>query len=187
MPRRALGKARWAPQTGPVRQLQTPVQVFADEEPAPRRRLVAVSRALAQMSVAAGKTASEVVVAKKRKLCKLYKAYNPGAKQRIKTGHKAWDSYLFAASNPGSAQPYGRCIDELTVDPKARVLWEGSRAFPRRRGWKRGQSMLDWAASVAEKAQADGYDIVHFERQSDIGSVVLNPSVIQKRSVWKCD
>ncbi len=118
---------------------------------------------------------------RKRKLCKLYKGYNPGAKQRIRTGHRIWDSYLFAADNPTSAQAYGRCVDELTIDPDARVLWEGSREFPRMGGWKRGQSMLDWAASVAEKAEARGYDIVHFERQTDIGSVVLNPRVITKK------
>ena len=42
------------------------------------------------------------------------------------------------------------------------------------------ENMLEWASRVAKKAMADGYDAVHFNRQTDIGTIVLNEDAVTR-------
>ena len=111
----------------------------------------------------------------------LYRNFNPGDTRQVTTGDKEWDSYLFAASTREAAAPYGSATETIELTPSAKVLYEGSAKFRRSQGWRRGESMLDWAKRVVAKAKTDGYDAVHFERQSDIGTVIINRQAIASR------
>ena len=109
----------------------------------------------------------------------LYRATNPGSTERISTGNKEWDSYLFASDNVESAKPYGSQIETVTLHPSAKVLYEGTAEFRKVVGtWRKGESMLDFASRSAKSAKEQGYDAVHFKRQSDIGTAILNKDAI---------
>lgn len=107
-----------------------------------------------------------------------YRGTNPGATERIRTGAKDWDSYLFAASKPESAKVYGSSIETIKAKPDAKILMEGSREFRSLgkgiNGRNSGLNMLEWADEMARRAKAAGYDAVHFKRQSDIGTPIIN-------------
>jgi hypothetical protein len=98
-----------------------------------------------------------------------YRATNPGNEQRISTGDPAWDSHLFAADNPDAASPYGASVEKITALPDAKILYQGTAAYNR---MARGGATPQAVAAAAREA---GYDAVWFERQSDIGTAILNP------------
>jgi hypothetical protein len=124
-----------------------------------------------------------------------------GDPRRIRTGDQWWDKQLFAATSIDAARPYGDAIQRLTIVPGARILREGTKTFevfarraeeggapvPSRQDlfWARQgrapRNMLEWASRIGQLAAADGWDVLEFQRQSDLGSVILNPSVVAKR------
>ncbi|MCR4302151.1 MAG: PLxRFG domain-containing protein, partial [Sulfuricaulis sp.] len=105
-----------------------------------------------------------------------YRATEPGRTERIKTGDAFWDSHVFASSSEEKARPYGSQIEKITAKPDAKILYEGSREFRSvGKGLTGNMSMLTWASTIAQRAKDAGYDAVHFKRQSDIGTAILNP------------
>lgn len=117
---------------------------------------------------------------KKLKTPKIYfRGTIPGATRRIRTGAEWWDQQLFVARERESALMYGPSIEAITLQPAARVVREGARGLPRHR---RGESLLAYAERAAKKAKELGFDVIEFNRDSDVGTVVLNPRVIAARS-----
>jgi hypothetical protein len=106
---------------------------------------------------------------------------NTGESVRITTGDLWWDSHLFVTAKQEFAEDYGSHIEKLSLRPGAKVLREGTIDFKKMAGRARkNESMLQWASRVAQKAEAEGYDAVHFERQSDIGTIILNESAVNR-------
>lgn len=110
-----------------------------------------------------------------------YRGTNPGDTRRIATGHKQWDGHLFAADSPDSAKMYGSSIEVIEALPSAKILYEGSPEFRKVAGtWRKGENMLAYSSRAAEAAKDAGYDAVWFERQSDIGTAIINPSKFKR-------
>lgn len=112
-----------------------------------------------------------------------YRGTTPGDTRRIKTGNPAHDEHLFVTDQAKNAKWYGEQIEQVDLVPGAKILKEGTREFQKIAGKGRSQSMLDWSSNTITKAKAAGYDVIHFTRQTDIGTVVLNPKAIKSRSV----
>ena len=110
-----------------------------------------------------------------------YRGTEPGRRERIQTGAREWDSYLFVTDTPQGARWYGSSVEVVTLKPSARVLYEGTGAFPRGRGARRNESLLSWSSRVAAEAKTAGWDAVHFERQTDVGTPILNLDAIESR------
>jgi hypothetical protein len=110
-----------------------------------------------------------------------YRGTNPGDTRRISTGNEAWDGHLFASADPESAKMYGSHLTKLEAAPDAKILYEGTGEFVNVAGrWRKGESLLDYSSRAAEAAKAAGYDAVHFKRQGDVGTAILNPSKFSK-------
>jgi hypothetical protein len=104
-----------------------------------------------------------------------FRGENPGDTRRITTGNEAWDSHLFASSNPESAKMYGSHLTKLEAAPDAKILYEGTSDFVKVAGrWRKDESLLDYSNRAAEAAKAAGYDAVHFKRQGDVGTAIIN-------------
>lgn len=103
----------------------------------------------------------------------------PGETKRISTGCEDWDKNLFCAIYEKAASFYGSQIEVIAVKPEAKILVEGTREFNKVIGRpKKMQKILEWCTNGIIKARQHGYDIVEFERQVDIGTVVLNEAVV---------
>lgn len=106
-----------------------------------------------------------------------YRGINPGESKRIKTGNDVWDSYLFACDSPEKAKWYGEKIIIIKAKPSAKILYEKTPEFNKiAKTIKKGKNLLDFSVEVTEKAKKLGYHAVWFERQTDIGTVMMVPS-----------
>lgn len=108
-----------------------------------------------------------------------YRGTVPNETKRIQTGYYDWDKNLFCATTEKSASFYGSQIEIIAVKPEAEILVEGTREFNKVIGRpKKMQKMLEWCINGIIKAKQLGYDIVEFERQTDIGTVIMNETVV---------
>lgn len=99
--------------------------------------------------------------------------------RRIKTGNADWDSHLFVADDPQRARSYGSRLERITAKPEAKILYQGTREFRQLAAGVKG-NLLSWASTITSRAQAAGYDAVWFERQSDVGTAIINPDAFQR-------
>lgn len=104
-----------------------------------------------------------------------YKGYNPGDTRRISTGHPYWDSKLFVSSNPDAARSYGSHLRTFEATPDAKIVYEGTRPFISLAKGLRSMNLLDFSATVVQRAEQAGYDAVWFQRQGDVGTVIIHP------------
>ena len=80
--------------------------------------------------------------------------------------------------NEGDGAFYGPKIEKITLKPEAKVITQGAKGFFKIFGkQKKFQGLLDWCISVIIKAKEQGYDVVEFERQVDVGTVIINQDV----------
>lgn len=108
-----------------------------------------------------------------------YRGTVPGETKRIRTGCDEWDNNLFCSKGEKSASFYGSHIEVIAVKPEAKILTEGTKEFNRIVGRpKKMQKVLEWCTNAIIKAKQQGYDIVEFEKQTDIGTVILNEEVV---------
>lgn len=104
-----------------------------------------------------------------------YRGIQPGDERRIKTGLNSWDDLFFAADNVKSALAYGEKVIKIIAKPDAKILYEGTKEFVlASKGIPRKTNMLTFCNAVAQQAKILGYDAVWFERQTDIGTVIIN-------------
>ena len=104
-----------------------------------------------------------------------YRGYNPDDVRKISTGNKLWDDNLFVSRSKENAMNYGHNIIMFKPKPDARILVEGSKEFRNIiRKPKNHESIFDYYLHVLEKAKQYGYDIIEFERQGDVGTLVIN-------------
>lgn len=110
-----------------------------------------------------------------------YRGTVPGATQRIRTTDATWDSYLFVADNERAARNYGERIQRVTAKPEAKIVYEGTGAFRELAKGLRPQQMrlLEYASTVAKRAQSAGFDAVWFKRQGDVGTAILNRAAFE--------
>lgn len=109
-----------------------------------------------------------------------YRGTEPGETRRISTGDPEWDQYLFITDNPKYARDYGSHIEEIRTKPEAKIIRENSPEWNRVVGKPRGRpySYFDYVKGAVRKAKAAGFDLVHFQKQGDTGTVVLNENAI---------
>ena len=108
-----------------------------------------------------------------------YRGSKKGDKRRIQTGEEEFDSYLFVTDTRKGAEAYGPDVQEVTFKPGARILREGTKEFVRIAGrHRKGESLLDFSARATRLAKEDGYDAVHFKRQTDVGTAIMNPDAV---------
>lgn len=99
--------------------------------------------------------------------------------KRVLTGNKIWDNNLFCSIHEDKAKLYGPNIEQILLKREANVLTEGTKVFnkfmPKH---KANQSLLDWCASVLTEAKALKYHVVEFKRQGDVGTVIMDETMI---------
>lgn len=100
--------------------------------------------------------------------------------RRISTGDPYWDSKLFVADNIESARWYGPDITTYVLKPEAKILVEGSREFKAlAKGLPKRVSLLEFSSAMVRRAEEAGWDAVWFERQTDVGTVIINFDAIE--------
>ena len=107
-----------------------------------------------------------------------YRGEKTGETKRISTGIEGWDDNLFVANNPKSALAYGDNIERVALKKNSKVLVEGSKEYKQLVGNKKYKKPSDEYVAVLGKAKEQGYDVVEFSRQTDIGTVVLNENSV---------
>jgi len=131
----------------------------------------------------AKKTGAQLDREIKDALTRYYRGSNRGDTRRISTGDLTWDAYVFVTDSPEGARTYGTNIEEVLLDPSARILREGTSEFTRVAGrWRKGESLHAFVTRAARQARALGYDVIHFKRQTDVGTAIMNPAVIIGRA-----
>jgi hypothetical protein len=110
-----------------------------------------------------------------------YRGTVPGETKKISTGLDEWDKNLFVTDSVTGAKTYGSSVEKITLKPNAKILKEGEKGWSKAPKWKRNQNMLEWSNSVAKWAKQNNYDGVHFSRQTDIGTIIFNTGIIEKR------
>ena len=104
-----------------------------------------------------------------------YRGTTPGDTRRISTGRPEWDNNLFVSKEERLARFYGKTIEEVVPKPSAKIIMEGTPEFNKIFGRKtKNMFDLDWMIAGITKAKAQGVDIVEFQRQGDVGTVILN-------------
>ena len=117
-----------------------------------------------------------------------YRGTKKGETKRIKTGIDAWDNNLFCLKLEKLAKWYGSNIEIIIAKPEAKVITEGTKEFKKEFGeTKENQSLLDWGVFVITKAKKLGYQIVEFERQGDIGTVIIDKSSVIRNAIIEND
>jgi hypothetical protein len=113
-----------------------------------------------------------------------YRGTNPNSTEKISTGDDAWDANLFVTESREGAKMYGgsnAVVERVTLKPEAKILREGTPEFRKLiRPWRTG-NMLSWASDAVAKAKAAGYDGIHFQRQTDLGTAIWNQDAIEAR------
>ena len=99
-----------------------------------------------------------------------YRGTNKGDKRRIETVFKEAEGLRFVAKNRKSAELYGKDIDTVTAKPDAKILYEGSKDF---KALKHGK-LTDMVDREIKLAKEKGYDAISFNKDSDIGTVIIN-------------
>jgi hypothetical protein len=100
---------------------------------------------------------------------------------RIRTGSNDWDNNLFVSADRSKALLYGKTILTYKLKPETKVLVENSPQFKKIiKKPKHHQNLLEWCTDARNIAKNNGYDVLEFNNQSDIGTVIINrDSVIQ--------
>lgn len=144
----------------PVNQTPVAAPVTVNEVIAPANRVTAPVNHTSQISPAE-KT--------------YYRGTTVGDARKISTGNAVWDNNLFVSKDKELASAYGKNVEIIKPKPDAKILVEGTKDFNKLGIRSRTkESMLDWATRVIVKAKSQGYDIVEFAHQGDVGTVVLN-------------
>lgn len=114
-----------------------------------------------------------------------FKGSTPKDTRRIRTGNEIWDSYFFVADNKKSASLYGSVIKTIKLRDDTRILFENSKEFKkierevnRKNRQKKPFFLLDKYTQISQHAQDEGYHVVHFSNQSDIGTIIMDRNVI---------
>lgn len=101
--------------------------------------------------------------------------------ERSIMGTPEWDNVLFASSNKEDAEMYGDNVYELTADPYARIVYEGTaefkslmKGFGHWRSFSNKLSLADWAEEAVKRARESNYDAVWFKMQSSVGTAIIN-------------
>ena len=83
---------------------------------------------------------------------------------------------------------YGPDIEIVIAKPYARIITEGTSEFKKEFGRKKeSQSLFDWGVFIVAKARALGYHIVEFERQGDVGTVIMDREVVIRNAITEKD
>ena len=115
-----------------------------------------------------------------------YRGTKPDGERSV-SGDRFWDEeVLFAADTKEDAALYAGAkgsIEQITFKPGSRILEEGTKEFVSVAGrWRKGENLLEFASRAAQAAKKAGYDAVHFKRQSDVGTAILNESAVVRSS-----
>ena len=105
-----------------------------------------------------------------------YRGTKPGSSKHISTGDDYWDNRLFMSSSKKLAESYGENIEVIVAKEDAKILYEDTSEFKRVAGRsKTRERYLTYLSRVLRNAENAGYDAVHFKRQGDVGTAVINP------------
>lgn len=104
-----------------------------------------------------------------------YKGTVPNETKRITTGNEFWDNNLFVSKDKALAMAYGNHITIYQMKPNAKIATE------RKMGIKpnRNDNYLSYLCKVLYKAKKLGYDVIEFNRQGDVGTIIINKEAIE--------
>jgi hypothetical protein len=108
-----------------------------------------------------------------------YRGTVPGETKRIDEPFTAAKGKTFVARKEKSALAYGKRIEKIKAKPGAKIIYENTKEFNKLIGKiKNNQSYVSFVNNAVSKAVELGYDIISFERDSDIGTVILNEDAV---------
>lgn len=120
-----------------------------------------------------------------------YRGTVPGETKRIEPLFPSAEGGMFVAKKRESARLYGESIEEIEAKPEAKILHEGSPEYKKlthRRSddiythLRAGETLIEAVDSVIKIAKEQGYDAVSFNRDSDIGTVILNENAFIRQA-----
>lgn len=94
------------------------------------------------------------------------------------SGNATWDSLLFATSDEDAAKLYAGsdgAVYPIHAKSGTNILYEGTQEFRSLNKGNKGKDALESSAETVRRAKDAGYDAVHFSRQADIGTAIINP------------
>lgn len=108
-----------------------------------------------------------------------YRSINPGSTKRISTGNPVWDDNLFVSTDLRLSQAYGSSTEVIKAKPDAKIVKEGTKEFRALKvRQKKSERYLDYLTRALVAAKEAGYDIIEFERQGDVGTIIINPNSV---------
>lgn len=108
-----------------------------------------------------------------------YRGTVPGETKRIDEPFTAAKGKTFVARKEKNALYYGKRIEKIKAKPGAKIIYENTKEFNKLIGkMKPNQSYIEFVNNAVVKAEKLGYDIISFERDSDIGTVILNEDAV---------
>jgi hypothetical protein len=98
---------------------------------------------------------------------------------RISTGIPEWDNNLFVSKDKDLATAYGKEVEEIIPKSTAKIIRETPRGFPTLKVYKRStERYMDYLLRSYRAAKDQGYDIIEYQRQGDVGTVIINPDSV---------
>lgn len=113
-----------------------------------------------------------------------YRCTNNSSKH-ISTGTPEWDNNLFVSKSLDLAKAYGGHITVYRSKPGAKIVSETQRGFTKLKVYPRkSESTFKYYQRALFAAREQGYDIIEYLRQGDVGTIIINPdSVVQEEYV----
>jgi hypothetical protein len=119
-----------------------------------------------------------------------YRGTNPSRTERIAEPFNAAKGMTFMARSAESARSYGPSIETIVAKPEAKILREGDDGFWTLLGRERppndyigsslneGETLVDAVNDAVVKAKTAGYDVLSFNLDGTIGTIVLNEDAV---------
>jgi hypothetical protein len=104
-----------------------------------------------------------------------YRGTVPNETKHISTGNEFWDNNLFVSKDKALAMDYGNHITIYQMKPSAKIATERKmRIKP-----NKNDNYLSYLCKVLYKAKKLGYDVIEFNRQGDVGTIIINKEAIE--------
>ena len=124
------------------------------------------------------------IVGSLRETTTYYRGTVPGETKRISTGVPEWDDNLFVSKSCEFAREgYGSNVEVFQSKPSTKITTEKSLHVKMRKG----ERYLDYLVRCLRKAKELGYDIIEFERQGDVGTIIINPDSVDRAQLSMID
>ena len=106
---------------------------------------------------------------------KIYYRGENNLNKKIKTGDAFWDNNFFVTKDKNAALDYGNNVKKYASKPNINILTQSTPEYNKLIGkQKPTEKYFDYLKRALKIAKEYDYDIIEFERQGDVGTIVIN-------------